>query len=248
MKFRELTIGAYSKLHDLIDASSLPLTLELLGFDYPEGKNNFIYKMQEDDFTRELVNEFNQFAIQLHRISLWEKIFADYGEDESLELRMEFTTIPLEFCLSTPYSYKSRICFCATKLCYTIGLYEKLFDKDLVQSDDKININSLERVAKYWPSCGELIAALREIDGSDFRASTNNFRNLSQHRHPVRLDYGYTSRVGISFPDTGGVSFAFGQAAPLQTKELLPILITEGMRLRKAFLAYRILVDEHLAT
>ena len=205
-----------------------------------------IYDWQERDFTRELANSYNQFALWLDKIDVWEQVLRNYSEDEVLELRMEFTTIPLDYCLTAPYKFKSQIAFCATQLCYTQGIERKLISKESVLSDDKINVNALAAVAKYWNAGKSLVAALQEIDAQQYRELTANYRNRTQHRHPQRLDHGHTANVERSFPQGSLVSYTFGETLPLATGDVLPILVAEAARLKAAFMKYRMLVDEHI--
>ena len=65
MNFHDLTTAAYAKLHALFGANDTHLVIAFLGYEYPAGQTDFIYQWQEDDFTRELVNSFNQFAYWL---------------------------------------------------------------------------------------------------------------------------------------------------------------------------------------
>ncbi len=70
MKFRDITVGAYSRLHELIASRSEPPCVPFLGYEYPKDQPDFIYGWQEQDFTRELVNAFNQYALWVGRVGL----------------------------------------------------------------------------------------------------------------------------------------------------------------------------------
>lgn len=245
MNFRDLTVGAYSKLHELIASRIEPPLLPFLGYEYPKGQADFIYDWQERDFTRELVNALNQYALWVERVGLWEEVLRGYSEDEVLELRLEFTALPLDYCLSAPYKFKSRVAFCATQLCYTKGVAEKLVSKECVRPDDKIDMSALSSVANHWSSGSKLIAALRDVDAQQYREATANYRNKAQHRHPQRLDYGHTANVERSFLPGDAVSYSFGEFPPLATSDALPVLVAETDRMRTAFFAYRALVEEH---
>jgi|CXWL01.1.fsa_nt_gi hypothetical protein len=245
MNFRELTVDAYSRLHDLIASRVEPPLVPFLGYKYPEGKPDFIYDLQERDFTRELVNAFNQYAYWVERVGLWEDILCGYSEDEALELRFEFTTLLLDYCLSFPQKFKSRIIFCATQLCYTKGIAEKLISKECVRSHEKIDMSALVAIANHWSSCVKLVAVLRDVDAKQYRESTANYRNKAQHQHPQRLDYGHTANVVRSFPPGYSVSYAFGESPPLATSDVLPSLIEEAAKMQIAFFVYRDLVGEH---
>lgn len=245
MDFRALTTNAYSKLHELIALNSEPPLVPFLGFEYSEGQADITYGWQERDFTRELINTFNKYALWVWRLDLWEEVFRSYAEDEVLELRLEFATLPLNYCLSAPYKFKSRIVFCATQLCYTKGLSNKLISTKSVREDDKININTLIEVAKHWVSGPELVKALRDVDAQKYREATGDYRNKSQHRHPPGLDFGLIASVERSFPAGCFVSYSFGELPPLTTSNVLSALVAEADLMKTAFLAYRALIEEH---
>ena len=247
MSFRELTTGAYLKLHEAMEAEDSPRPIPLLGYDHLGTSSDFIYDWLEQDYTRELVNLHNQLAYWHGRLTLWESVLRSYTEDEVAELRMEFTTLQLDYCLSAPYRFKSRVAFCATQLCYTKGIAEKLFASEAVLPEDKLNLNSLRAVAKYWSTGQQLVDALSEVDADDFRSSIANYRNKAQHRHPQRLDWGHTSAVVRDFPEKALIGYSFGQAGPLLTSDALPILAKEAERMKLAFNAYRALVEEQCA-
>lgn len=248
MNFRVLTTDAYSKLHELIASNSVPQPVPLLGYEYSEGKLDFIYSLQESDFTREFVNIFNIYALQIGRLTLWEEVFRSYAPTEILELRLEFTKLPLDYCLSAPYKFKSRIVFGATELCYTKGLADKLISKKDVRAADKINMDALIKVVRHWVSGAELVKALGDVDAENYRKTTGNYRNKSQHRHPPGLDFGLMASVGRSFPPDCIVSYSFGELPPLATNNVLSVLVAESDRMKTAFLAYRALIEEQLVS
>ena len=186
MNFHELTVGAYSKLRDRVSMNPEPPLVEFLGFEYKSESNDFIYSHQEQDFTRELVNSFNQFAYRLDRIKVWERVLSDYNTDDQAVLRYECTKLPFDYCLHFPYEFKSRLIFCATQLCYTRGVSAKVLTKADVASEDKINFSSLQKLAAFWIGVAPLLKALCEVDAEPYRKDTLNYRNKAQHRHGPR--------------------------------------------------------------
>lgn len=245
MSFRELTIGAYKALHDTIEQSSDESVVPFLAFEYPSKTTDIIYWQQEQDFTREIVNEYNQFAYCIDRLFAWENVLSGYGDDDAHELRFEFTRLPLDHCLHFPYRFRSRIVFCATQLCYTRGIADKHIKREDVSTEAEINFGSLCSVAKLWPEVEVLVGAVRELNAQAFREKTDNYRNEAQHRHGPRLDFGHVADLRRSFPDGALVSYSLGERLPLQTADLLPTLVSEAEKARKAFLAYRGLVEAH---
>ncbi|WON74780.1 hypothetical protein [Nitrosospira sp. Is2] len=247
MSYRDLTVGAYAKFQDLIACETTPPPVPFLEQAHREHPHDLRYDWQERDFRRELINSFNEYAVYVWRLTLWEKVLRDYGDEEVIELRMEFTSLPFEYCLSAPYKFKSRVIFCATQLCYTQALADKLVLAASLHPDEKIDINSLEGAAKHWLSGPRLVKALRDVDAPQYRSATGNYRNKSQHRHPQRLDHGLTASAVRTFSPTGSVNYVLCQSAPLAAREVLPVLATEADFMKTAFLSYCHLVEEQTA-
>ena len=247
MSHRAFVLAAYTKLLDAIEAAPSPPLIQFIGYEYAAGHPELVYDWQEQDFTRELVNAFNQYAYWTNRIADWERVLVGYSDDDARELRYEFTTVPLDYCLHCPYKFKSRLAFCATQLCYTKAVAAKLIKKEEVQAEERINLGTFIAAARHWPAGLPLAEALKSIDADPYRQATSNYRNKSQHRHPQRLDYGHIANVVRSFPGGSGVRYAFGEAPPLTASDALPVLEAEAERMRLAFLAYRALIEEHTA-
>lgn len=245
MNSREIAIDAYSKLHDLISCSHAFDLVPFLGFRYEDKSNDFIYSQQEIDFTRELVNCFNQFAYWLARVAIWEKVLTEYSEDDADALRYEFTKLQLDHCLHFPYQFKSKIVFCATQLCYTRGIAQKLISREEIVQDDKIDLRALSKVATRWPSGEALVSSLQKVDSKEYREQTRYYRNKSQHRHSPRLDFGHITDIVREFPEGALVSYSFGESPPIMTTDVLPALAVEAEKLRAAFFAYRSLIEAH---
>lgn len=244
MNFRELTTGAYLKLHESIATEGHSPLTPYLGYEYEKGEPDFAYDWQENDFTRELVNSYNQFSYWLTRIQLWESIFAEYNEDDVEELRYEFTKIPLDFCLQFPYQFRSRLIFCSTQLCYVKAIAAKRIDKSKVKNDSEINLSTLIEVACNWTCGAALVSAIKAIDSPQFRADTKDYRNKTQHRLAQRLDFGHTAFVERTCLRGAHIGYHFGQNPPIMASEVIPILAAEAEHLIAAFNAYRALVNE----
>ena len=246
MNFRDLAMGAYIKLHDAIASKQNKLLISLLGFEHPAGDTDFIYDWQERDFTRELVNAFNQYAYWVDRIATWEQVLKEYSEDEAQALRYEFTTIPFDYCLHFPYKFRSRLIFYATQLCYTKGIAENLITQEEVKADDDINFASFRAIAHHWPAGLKFKEDIKLINGEAFRQHTSSYRNKSQHQHAQRLDFGYTAHVSRDFPDGSLASYSFGEMPPIAASTVLPILVAEAEKMRTGFHSYRALVEAHI--
>ena len=241
----ELFKSAYEKLWALVAEKCVSLPGRFLPYGHPSESKDLIYSLQEGEFTRELLNSINQFSTRLNQIVLWEEVLSNYDEDRALELRFEFTSLLLYYCLHQPYEFRSRLIFSATQLCYTHGIDRNLLSKGDVSKDDDINYASLNNVANHWRAGSVLLEATRKLNGKEFRDSTNNYRNRSQHRVPPGVDYGHTNVIERTFPPDARVVYSFGEASPLATENLIPLLVGELNLMIGAFEAYRRLVDEH---
>jgi hypothetical protein len=237
--------SAYEKLWSVIAEGSISLPGRFLPYDHPSESEDMIYSLQEVEFTRELLNSINQFSARLNQIVLWEEVLSNYDEDQARELRFEFTSLLLYYCLHQPYEFRSRLIFAATQLCYTHGIDRNLLNKNDVSKDDDINYASLNKVAIHWRAGTVLLEAIRGLNGGKFREGTNNYRNRAQHRVAPGIDHGHTNVIERTFSPGVRVEYIFGEAAPLATGSLVPLLVVELNLMIGAFEAYRRLVDEH---
>ena len=236
--------SAYEKLWALVAEERIPLPGRFLPYDHPSESKSLIYSLQEGEFTRELLNSINQFSARLNQVVLWEEVLSTYDEDQTFELRFEFTSLLLYYCLHQPYEFRSRLIFAATQLCYTHGIDRNILNRGDVAKDDDIDYSSLNKVAVHWVAGAALLASIRELNSKEFRENTNNYRNRAQHRVPPGVDYGHTNVIERTFPPDGRVAYSFGEAAPLATDQLVPLLVRELDLMILAFEAYRRLVDE----
>lgn len=244
----ELFQSAYSAYWALVAEQRVALPGQFLPYDYSSQCGDLIYSLQEQEFTRELLNAINQLSSRLNQLLLWEEVIPKYEDEWQLELRMEFTALPIYYCLHQPYEFRSRLIFAATQLCYTRGIDCKLLTKADVCDQDHINYASLDRVAKHWAAGSVLMDAIRNLNGREFREQTRNYRNRSQHAVPPGVDYGHTNVIERTFPPAARVAYSFGEAAPLATVELIPQLKNELQLMINAFAAYRKLIDDHAKT
>jgi hypothetical protein len=193
----------------------------------------------------EIRNTINQFSSRLYLLALWEEVIGGYCEEQALELRLEFTELLVYYCLHEPYEFPSRVIFAAIQLCYTRGLERRLIEKIDVDRDRDINYRSLDKVAKHWQDGRRLLESVQALNRATFREGTNNYRHRTQHRIRPGIDFGYTNIIERSFPPDARVAYTFGEAAPLATANLIPMLTDELRLMIAAFEVYRTLVDEH---
>lgn len=244
----ELFQSAYAAYWALIAENRIVLPGQFLPYDHPSQSGDLIYSLQEQEFTRELLNAINQLSSRLNQLVLWEEVISKYEDDHQFELRHEFTALPIYYCLHQPYEFRSRLIFAATQLCYTRGIDCKVLNKTDIQDEDHINYASLDKVAKHWSAGNSLLSTIGNLNDKEFRKRTYNYRNRAQHAIPPGVDFGHTNVIERTFPPDARVAYSFGEAAPLATAELIPLLENESRYMVAAFLAYRRLIDDHTKT
>lgn len=242
----DVLLEAHRKFHDLRVSGAMTPLGEMLGWDYPEGGGDIAYGWQEPDFTQELVNAHNHFVVWLNRLAAWERVIAEYTEVDANILTFEYVELPLDYCLHFPYRFKQRIAYCATQLCYVVGINARLIAADAVHKDERVTLASLKAVAGRWQAGPALVESIGRLDGEGFRSATGDYRSKAQHRFPPRLSFGEVATVERSFPEGRLVSYAMNVAHPIRVGDVLPALEQEAGYARAAFLAYRNLVDEQL--
>lgn len=236
---------AYRRYWDVVVADTVAATLAHISYEpYVMAATSFEYGLQEEQFTRELLNTFNQFATTVHRLAIWEVVLNLYPDDEQIDLRFEFTRALLYYALHQPAEFRARLIYCSVKLCYQIGLETKLLLAADLKEDHEIALNELKKVGKHWVAGRALVRAIEAIDAAAYRNATGNFRNRQQHRIGRGLDVGLTSVVTRGAAESGGISYSFGVEQPLATADVLPILVQQAARMGEGFAAYWELVGE----
>lgn len=238
---------AYKKLWQLVAEERLSPSTQFLPYSFKTETRDLIYGLQEQEYTRELLNAINQFSARLHRLVLWEEVISQYEENEADELRFEFTRLIVYYSLHQPYEFRSRLIFSATQLCYIRGIANKTIAPAEVVEDSRIDYVSLERASRNWQAREYLLESIRTLNSTEFRSGTNNYRNRTQHRIPPGIDFGNSSVVERKFPAAGGVSYTVGESGPLTATEVIPLLVQESARMVSAFHAFRLLIEEHVA-
>lgn len=253
-----------SRYYELLSMGDPEFRCDFLTFTYKTNSTHPIWASYEEEFTRTIVNQFNEFASCLYRLHLLEKIIGEYDDSKiQINLRAEFTHIPLHYALHKPSEISSRVKFSCIHLSHQANCAVH-GDKDEIVNDKKLNFDHLKRLVSKWPSGAELIVALNSVGNQNpnFVEATQDFRNKSQHRLPPSLEMGLTNRVRRQVVNTDDflpeivrqnfgiesnkqvVSYGFGSAPPLKTKDMIPILLEQHEALRNLFFRYWDLVQE----
>lgn len=257
--FREVS----TKYYNFLENGDSEFSFKALGVDFKINSNELIYGEYEEEFTRTIINEFNKFAACLHRINLLKKIIKSYNKNEYdiLSLRAEFIHIPLHYCLNRPYEFAGRIQYCCIILCHQAN--HLVFNvKDSVE-EEKYGFKELKLASKKWRSRNGLLQALESVANcnKDFVQATDHYRNKTQHRLPRNLDIGLSNHISKQLTSSNDllepiralygiqadqqfVTYSFGSTPPLQTADMIPVLVQQGEEMRKLFYRYWDLVSE----
>lgn len=244
MGYKEIVIEAYSKLQERMTSEGMTPTIPFLGFDEKTEQTLSAFSVQETEFTRELINQYNTFADWLNRLIVIEKLIEEYDDELKPTLWHEFSQLPMDFCLQFPYRFKGNLTYCSTQLCYTAGIALAVISQDRAHEATKINLNSLIEVAINWQNGQALVDSIRMIDSDALKKATSNFRHSTQHRFARRLNWGHTIFADRIPTSPGRVTYLFGFAPPIGFDSISPLLAEEAKLMRDAFDAFKMLRDQ----
>lgn len=247
MHERKFFETAYAKFLSLIAERRVDLSDRFLPYNYESKSTDLIYWLYEQEFTRELLNTINQFTARINDLVLWEEVISEYVDDDAFELRHEFTNLILYYCLHQPYEFRARLIYSATQLCYTRGIACGAITKAEIDKERDIDLPSLTKAIAGWREGIHLLQAIEKVNSTQYRERTNNYRNRRQHRVAPGVIYGVTNVIERSFPSKTRVAYSFGEAPPLNTRELIPSFTAERDAMISAFEAYWALVREQTA-
>ncbi|WP_318420822.1 hypothetical protein [Photobacterium leiognathi] len=240
---------AYERYWTVIEDESVVPLCSMYSYTENELSNRnmshgFLWEMMRREFTRELINTLNSFAVQINSLNVWQQVINGYDETEQFYLKFEFTILPLYFCLHKPAEFRDRLIYCCTHLCHQATLFSLDDYPDRLVDEHRVKLGILMRFSKYWLTVDELVGAIKKISSDDYLLLTNNFRNKNQHRVPPALEYGHTGIVTRVQKDNGNVTYDFGFSDALTTEDMLPILFKQWQLMKEALDVYLTLIEE----
>lgn len=260
----ELFKEVSAKYYEYLAQGDPEFPLNFLTYDFSVNSKELVWEEYEKEFTRTIINVFNDFSACLYRLHILEKIISQYDNDsqDALALRTEFIHIPLHYCLNKPYEFSGRIQYCCILLCDSANHTVHNFAHDFKQRE-RYGIQDLKDVSKKWKSRERLLQALKLVGNYnlEFKNATENYRDRSQHQLPSKIDIGLTNLVKKKIvsadhlpeiilqahnitSDQKLVSFVFGGDLPLKTEDMISVLVQQGEEMRNLFYRYWDLVLE----
>ncbi|MBS0224742.1 MAG: hypothetical protein JSS25_00155 [Proteobacteria bacterium] len=230
--------GAYTRLHDRAEQvrSEVPRLTPYDVLKRTEAtQGSFAWGWAAPSEIGEVINSFNAWALQLHVWRLWNDVLQSYpSEDDHWEISSHFIEPVAYFCMMQPASLSERLAISAEFALHQANLYVFDGEKDELDEDKKKpgdylkkkeRIQQLQRLGSRWPRFDAFFEAHKDLNGRIYRERTKNFRNLSAHAFPPRLQFGYLHRVKreVVNPDVSGgrsVSYTMLEIPPLDFHDM----------------------------
>lgn len=177
-------------------------------FDFIKGRNwHLLGEAMVLDELRELTNVLNHWRHSLLRWDAWNRVISTQDEDTAWELRREFLEALAHECLLRPSSVRDTFSAVATNALHQARLssentYKDFLDGDPRQPNEKPRHltrrkkeERLHALVNKWTEGVELLAAIRALDGTQYKEATSDYRNLSSHTIGPRLGIGQTRAI-----------------------------------------------------
>lgn len=157
---------------------------------------------------------------------------------EKWQALVEFVFPIISLSLSEPYSIKQAV----VKSIYLISYQTNKFVDSNRNPRHKSRpvLKDAEKVATHFASWPKLLSSLSLLNASNFTNATGDFRNQFNHGFPRRIEIGETLSVQ---QNRHSLRFT-GDVPPLQTADLIPLLVLQYDAALNCYYAYIELVKE----
>ncbi|MGF1568174.1 MAG: hypothetical protein ACFCVD_08880 [Nodosilinea sp.] len=265
--FREVS----NKYYDSLLKGIPEFDFFLLKDEFKTQSDHPVWTTYAKEYTRTLINNFNDFSILIYRLHLLDKIIQEYSDKDQLELRREFTQMRLYCCLLRPNEFNNSLKFMSYNLCHQAS---RIIDPSYLDSDRQLKNTKEKMGSQHWESVKNLNRLIKDM--AEFDELTQRFRHRSQHDLPPLLEIGLSNFVArdkntsieeaidpdsldillsdlnidqnscAEFMASGSkvTKYRFGYAPPLTSRDMIPVLLKERDKMKKRFYAYWELVKE----
>lgn len=179
----------------------------------------------------ELLNSINHFSVAISDLDAWAKVLNEIDvEEDRFSALFEIITPVAFLTLSFPAAIRGKIVFVVARMIRDtfylrahngehIGDHE-LTERRLASVVQKMENGELRVLAE------RLSEAITEIDGENYRAATNNYRNRANHQITPNLEIG--ERFAFAPMSGEGIEgFSFGVERSLKLEQLLGPLVEQ---------------------
>lgn len=181
-----------------------------LPYEFPyitAAKWRFMADAMLQDELREVINRLHDWHDMLRRWHAWNMVVSTKEEMPAWNLRGEFMDPLMHASLLMPSAMRDVLTFVGTNAFHQIRLhveagYRDVLDGDPSASDPKprpLNRRQKEtrltRLATPIPGASVFVNSLRQLDDSDYRSRTKDYRNANSHAIGPRIALGHTRMV-----------------------------------------------------
>lgn len=276
---RELHETAYKKFWDRLEVGDLAKPVlfpyELCRDVQTRNWPTFTGLMVSGEL-QESINQLNRWSMHLYWLRAWDDVLLGYDEIDAWKIRNQFVEAIAHFCIFQPSAARDRLGRIASNAVHqanlaTINGYRDELEQDRRRSGKHLKRYEVERqlnmTGVHWTSTVALLQALQQLDDSDCRKRTFDFRNRASHYIAPRIEFGFVTSITreivpatemVKQPDgyyraeeiSGKkvVSYGFGETSPLPLKEVIDANWVQHQRAIHAHGCYSSLLVEMLAT
>lgn len=189
-----------------------------------QGPQWLIFCLMAQELTREVLNEINGFMSDILSLDAWSEVNDQCPEDSKIDFSIEILAPTASSTMNRVYITKQRLIYVSCMLLHQTKMIIDTNWNDSELDESKININTIRKFNGVTSNVAALDSALRDIDGTNFREKSKNFRNLHQHRIPINIEVGLSTFVTRIDHGNGNISYGFGGQQPLAIRDILPLL------------------------
>jgi len=211
----------------------------------------FIFHAFAEDGLRDLANSVNGLLLRTMRLIAWQTVLSKCNSaSERNFIVFNFIQVEAEGALILPYSIRNRFYFAAA---HTSHSANKIVCSDLNYSDDIDNLpndasithNLASKPMKYWRKSKTLSKKLNQLNSTEYREATSDFRNKFTHRYSPGIEIGGSRSMSRGFTNEE-VNYSFGLADCVKLENIIVALQDECIHFRAAFTAFEALVVEQV--
>lgn len=220
-----------------------------LSYEFPyitAAKWNFMAAAMLQDELREVTNRLHEWRNMLRRWHAWNVVVSTKEEMPAWNLRDEFMNPLMHASLLMPSAMRDVFTFVGTNALHQIRLHVEAGYRDVLEGDPSASNPQprpltrrqkearLAKIAARLPEATAFVNCLRQLDDSDYRERTKDYRNANSHAIGPRIALGQTQMVTrravpatrmetqpdgkariVEIPGEHVASYAFGGLEPL---------------------------------
>ncbi|MEI7638578.1 MAG: hypothetical protein WCJ37_14815 [Syntrophus sp. (in: bacteria)] len=203
-----------------------------------QGGQWLIFCLMAQDHTREVLNEINSFMSDILSLDAWSRVNDQCPEHSKFDFSIEILAPTALSTINRVYVTKQRLIYVSCMLLHQTKMIIDTNWKDFQLDESKININTIHKFNSVTSNVTDLDSALRDIDGTNFRDKSKDFRNSYQHRIPINIEVGLSAFVSRVDNGNRKITYGFGGQQPLAIRDMLPLLHEQHRLCVTAFQQY----------